>query len=172
MPLVLPPTVLGFYLLLLFSPEGFLGGWLERVFGVSLLFTFWGLVLGSVVYSLPFMFQPLLSGFESIPPCLWEASYTLGRGRWWTFWGVIWPLMRPYIWRGLALSFAHTVGEFGVVWMIGGGIPGRTRVVSIAIYDEVQALNYGLAHMYSGVLLVFSFLLLWLVYTFVPEGGR
>ncbi len=164
MPLVLPPTVLGFYLLLLFSPENRLGRWLEESLGLQFVFTFEGLVLGSILYSLPFMVQPLLSGFEKLPRELEEASYTLGKSRWVTFWRVLLPNLRPALLSGAILSFAHTVGEFGVVLMIGGNIPGQTKVASIAIYEEVEAMNYPLAHQYAGLLLAFTFFILLLVY--------
>ncbi len=165
MPLVLPPTVLGFYLLLAFSPESPLGSWLEAWFGLQLVFTFQGLVLGSVIYSLPFMVQPIQAGFEKLPPYLAEASYTLGKSRWRTLWRVLLPNIKPSLLSGIVLSFAHTVGEFGVILMIGGNIPGITRVASIAIYDEVEGLNYGLANQYALVLASFTFLILLLVYT-------
>jgi len=164
MPLVLPPTVLGFYLLLFFSPQRGLGHWLNKTLDLQLVFTFEGLVLGSVLYSLPFMVQPILSGFEHLPRELEEASYTLGKSRWTTFWRVLLPNLQPALLTGTILSFAHTVGEFGVVLMIGGNIPGQTKVASIAIYEEVEAMNYPLAHQYAGLLLVFTFVILLLVY--------
>ncbi|NRB63898.1 MAG: molybdate ABC transporter permease subunit [Saprospiraceae bacterium] len=165
MPLVLPPTVLGFYLLLTLSPDRPIGQWLDHAFNIQLVFTFSGLVVGSIIYSLPFMVQPIQAGFESLPKHLAEASYTLGKSRWITFTKVLLPNIRSSILSGLVLSFAHTVGEFGVVLMIGGNIPGQTRVASIAIYDEVEGLNYGSAHEYAIVLVIFSFIILLLVYT-------
>lgn len=156
LPLVLPPTVLGFYLLIAFSPDGWLGGWLLSVFNLSLLFSFPGLVLASCLYSLPFMVQPLRSGFEQLPPSLREAAYILGKSPWQTFRWVLLPNLRPALLTALVLTFAHTVGEFGVVLMIGGNIPGVTRVASIAIYEEVESLNYALAHRYSLVLLLLT----------------
>lgn len=165
MPLVLPPTVLGFYLLLAFSPDRNFGQWLYELFGVSLVFTFPGLVVGSILYSLPFMVQPIQSGFEHLPKQLSEASYTLGKSRWTTLWKVQLPNIKPALLTGLVLSFAHTVGEFGVILMIGGNIPGETRVASIAIYEEVEALNYSLANRYAFVLLGFAFTVLFLVYS-------
>jgi len=165
MPLVLPPTVLGFYLLLAFSPDRNLGEWLFEMFGVSLVFTFPGLVVGSILYSLPFMVQPIQSGFEHLPVQLSEASYTLGKSRWTTLWKVQLPNIKPALLTGLVLSFAHTVGEFGVILMIGGNIPGETRVASIAIYEEVEALNYQMANRYAFVLLAFAFTVLFLVYS-------
>lgn len=165
MPLVLPPTVLGFYLLLAFSPDRALGHWLYEHMGVRLVFTFPGLVVGSILYSLPFMVQPIQAGFEHLPVQLSEASYTLGKSRWTTLWRVQLPNIKPALLTGLVLSFAHTVGEFGVILMIGGNIPGETRVASIAIYEEVEALNYGVANRYALVLLAFAFTVLFLVYT-------
>ena len=164
MPLVLPPTVLGFYLLLAFSPEAWLGGWLERVFDLRLVFSFTGLVIGSIIYSLPFMVHPIQSGFENLPANLAEASYCLGKSRFETLLKVLLPNIQPSLLTGIVLSFAHTVGEFGVVLMIGGNIPGQTKVASIAIYDEVEGLNYALANKYALVLFIFSFAILMLVY--------
>jgi molybdate transport system permease protein len=165
MPLVLPPTVIGFYMLLAFSPQGIVGTWLLDTFNIRLVFTFGGLVLGSILYSLPFMVQPVQSGFEHLPPNLAEASYTLGKSRLETLVWVLLPNMKAALLSGVVLSFAHTVGEFGVVLMIGGNIPGVTRVASIAIYDEVEALNYGLASKYAATLAIFSFIILLLVYS-------
>lgn len=164
MPLVLPPTVLGFYLLVAFSPEGQFGAWLDQAFGIRLVFTFAGLVVGSIFYSLPFMVQPVQSGFENLPRNLAEASYTLGKSRLQTLLRVQLPNIKPSLLTGIVLAFAHTVGEFGVILMIGGNIPGQTRVASIAIYDEVEALNYGLANQYALVLVAFAFSILALVY--------
>lgn len=164
MPLVLPPTVLGFYLLVALSPGSWLGAWIEQALGVKLVFTFGGLVLGSIFYSLPFMAQPIQSGFENLPANLAEASYTLGKSRMETLLRVLLPNIKPSLLTGIVLAFAHTVGEFGVILMIGGNIPGHTRVASIAIYDEVEAMNYGLANQYALVLIVFAFSILALVY--------
>lgn len=160
LPLVLPPTVLGFYLLLLLSPGGWVGGTLEWLGLPALSFTFAGLVFGSVVYSLPFVVQPLQRAFESIGRRPWEVSATLGAGRWDTFVNVALPQARGGYLTAAVLGFAHTLGEFGVVLMIGGNIPGETQVVSMAIYDHVEALAYPQAHTLSAVLLVLSFLLL------------
>ncbi|MCB0582750.1 MAG: molybdate ABC transporter permease subunit [Phaeodactylibacter sp.] len=165
LPLVLPPTVLGFYLLLAFSPEGQFGAWLEQALGLRLVFTFSGLVVGSIFYSLPFMVQPVQSGFENLPRNLSEASYTLGKSHLQTLLHVQIPNIKPALLTGIVLAFAHTVGEFGVILMIGGNIPGQTRVASIAIYDEVEALNYGLANQYALVLVAFAFAILALVYS-------
>ena len=164
MPLVLPPTVLGFYLLLAFSPDSHLGQILEQWFGLRLAFSFPGLVIASVIYSLPFMVHPIQSGLTSLPPSLLDASMVMGKSYLTTLFKVELPNIKPSLLTGIVLSFAHTVGEFGVVLMIGGSIPDRTRVASIAIYDEVEALNYGSAHQYSLILLTLSFLVLLVVY--------
>lgn len=164
LPLVLPPTVIGFYLLLAFSPESTFGAWLLSTFDIKLVFTFGGLVVGSIIYSLPFMVQPIQSGFDNLSPHLAEASYTLGKSEWQTLFQVLLPNIRPSLLSGIVLSFAHTIGEFGVVLMIGGNIPGKTKVASIAIYDEVEGLNYAAANSYALLLLIFSFLILSVVY--------
>ena len=164
LPIVLPPSVLGFYLLLAFSPTGFLGRFFNELFDLPLVFSFTGLVVGSIIYSLPFMVQPLQAGFEGLPGSLTEASYTLGRTKTDTLFRVLLPNIRPALLTGIVLAFAHTIGEFGLVLMIGGNIPGETRVVSIAIYHEVESLNYATAHLYSGVLLVLAFIILLSVY--------
>lgn len=164
MPLVLPPTVIGFYLLLLLSPDAWLGGWLQEHFDVRLVFTFPGLVLGSIVYSLPFMVQPIQVGFENLSPHLAEASFSLGKSRLETLWRVQLPNVKAALLSGLVMSFAHTIGEFGVVLMLGGNIAGQTRVASIAIYDEVESLQYAQANRYAFVLVIFTFLILWIVY--------
>jgi molybdate transport system permease protein len=164
MPLVLPPSVLGFYLLLAFSPNHAVGAFLHTHFDIRLAFSFPGLVLGSVLFSLPFMVQPVQSALQGLPPSLAEASYTLGKSRLHTAFKVLLPNIRPALLSGIVLSFAHTVGEFGVVLMIGGNIPGVTRVASIAIYDEVERLNYGAANFYAAVLFAISFAILLAVY--------
>ena len=164
LPLVLPPTVLGFYLLIAFSPESTIGSLLNDVFGLKLAFSFSGLVIGSIIYSLPFMVQPLQTGFVSLPPSLSEAAYVLGKSKYQTLTKVLIPNIKKSILTGIVLTFAHTVGEFGVVLMIGGNIPNQTKVVSIAIYDEVESLNYSNAHVYSGILLAVTFAILLLVY--------
>lgn len=156
LPLVLPPSVLGFYLLILFSPVSLPGRILEGA-GLSLAFTFPGLVAASILFSLPFMVNPVLSGIESLPPSLTEAAYVLGKGRRETFLKVVLPNIRPAVLAGAVLTFAHTVGEFGVVLMIGGKIPGVTKVASVAVYDEVESLRFGAAHAYSAVLCLLSF---------------
>lgn len=169
MPLVLPPTVIGFYLLVIFSPRGWLGGWLEDTFGFQLVFSFGGLVVGSIIYSLPFMVHPIQAGFANLPVSLSEASFVLGKSRITTLRKVLLPNMKPSLLTGIVLAFAHTVGEFGVVLMIGGNVPDKTRVASIAIYDEVEALNYDVANFYSMVLFVIAFLILLTVY--LVNGG-
>ncbi|WP_298545640.1 molybdate ABC transporter permease subunit [uncultured Aquimarina sp.] len=169
MPLVLPPTVLGFYLLMTFSPGNAFGSWIEDWFGIRLIFSFTGLVIGSVIYSLPFMVNPIQSGLASLPSSLTEASYILGKSKIKTLFSVLLPNIKPSLLTGIVLAFAHTVGEFGVVLMIGGNIPEKTKVVSIAIYDEVEALNYSNAHMYSLILIIITFIVLLSVY--LINGG-
>ncbi|SRR5258708_5418302 len=164
LPMVLPPSVLGFYLLLAFNPAGGLGKLLYRWLDIRLVFTFPGLVVASVIYSLPFMINPLLAGFRSLPSDLHEASRTLGKSDWTTLFRVLLPNMKASLITGAVLSFAHTIGEFGVVMMIGGSIPGETRVASVAIYDEVQSTHYPQANRYALILLAFSFTILLLVY--------
>ena len=164
LPIVLPPTVLGFYLLLALGPNG-PGGWIARLFGGrSLAFTFEGLVMGSVLYSMPFVVQPIRNAFEAIGESPLEAAATLRARPFDAFWTVAVPLARPGIMTGAVLGFAHTVGEFGVVLMIGGNIPGVTRTISIEIYDRVQAAEYGAANTTALVLLLFSFAVLAVVY--------
>jgi molybdate transport system permease protein len=164
LPLVLPPTVLGFYLLVAMGPRSPLGRWWEAWTGHTLAFTFEGLVIGSILYSLPFAVQPFAASFAAVEPRLIAASQTLGASRLRTFGRVILPLSLPGVVTGIALSFAHTLGEFGVVLMIGGNIPGVTRTVSIDIYDQVQAADYAAANQTALVLLVLSFVILSLVY--------
>ena len=171
LPLVLPPTVLGFYLLILLSPSGWVGGTLEAMGLPALSFTFAGLVFGSVFYSLPFVVQPLQRSFESVGRRPWEVASTLGAGRADAFFTAILPQARTGYLTGAVLGFAHTLGEFGVVLMIGGNIPGRTQVVSMAIYDHVEALDYGHAHGLSALLLVLSFGLLLAVYALNRRFG-
>ena len=169
MPLVLPPTVLGFYFLLAFSPGNSFGKWIDEWLGIQLVFSFTGLVVASVIYSLPFMVHPIQSGLSSLPRSLSEASFVLGKSKWSTLRRVLLPNIKTSLLTGAVLTFAHTVGEFGVVLMIGGNIPGKTRVASIAIYDEVEALNYASAHFYSAVLFVITFTILLAVY--LVNGG-
>ncbi len=164
MPLVLPPSVLGFYLLLAFSPKNSFGSWLDETFDLRLVFSFEGLVIASVIFSLPFMVHPIQSGFSSLSKSLKEASFILGKSRLETLWYVLLPNIKPSLLTGIVISFAHTVGEFGVVLMIGGNIVGETKVASIAIYDEVEALNYDLANQYAFTLFIISFVILLFVY--------
>lgn len=164
LPLVLPPTVLGFYLLLALGPHSPLGRSYASLTGQLLPFSFQGLLIASVLYSLPFAVQPFAAAFTSVDDELIQVAWTLGASRLRAFWHVVLPLSRPGILTGMVLSFAHTVGEFGVVLMVGGNIPGVTRTVSISIYDEVQALNYAAAGQTALFLLGFSFLVLTLTY--------
>lgn len=172
LPLVLPPTVIGYYLLVAFSEKSWLGVFLKKYFDVGLAFTFEGILIGSVIYSLPFMIQPIESGLRSIPQSLKEASYTLGKGNVETLLRVVLPNIKHSIITGIVLTFAHTVGEFGIVLMIGGSIPGETKVASIAIFNEVEALNYSLANTYSLILFFFSFLILLVVYILNAKENR
>lgn len=172
MPLVLPPTVLGFYLLLALGPQGAIGQFTQWL-GIGLLpFTFWGLVIASVIYSMPFVVQPLQNAFEAIGTRPLEVAATLRAGPLDRFFTVAVPLAQPGFLTATILGFAHTVGEFGVVLMIGGNIPGATRVVSVQIYDHVEALDYASAHALAGVLLAFSFLVLLALYTLNPAGRK
>ncbi len=165
MPLVLPPTVIGFYLLIAFSPNYAFGQMLENFLGFRLVFSFQGLVLASVFYSMPFMVQPLQSGLSNLPISLIQASDALGKSRLTAFFKILLPNVRPSILTGVVLTFAHTIGEFGIVLMIGGNIPGRTKVAAIAIYNEVEMLNYAVANTYAAILCVLSFIFLFIVYT-------
>lgn len=172
LPLVLPPTVLGFYMLVALGPRGPLGRLWVSAFGHGLAFTFAGLVIASVLYSLPFTVQPLLASFETVDRKLLEASAVLGAGRLRTFFRVIAPLSMPGILTAVVLSFAHTLGEFGVVLMVGGNLAGVTRTISIDIYDRVQSLQYAEANRTALLLLVFSFAVLSLVYGLNRRAGR
>jgi molybdate transport system permease protein len=166
MPLVLPPTVLGFYLLIAMGPDGPIGAFTQSL-GLGILpFTFWGLVVGSVFYSLPFVVQPIQNAMEALGQRPLEVAATLRAGPWERFFTVVIPLAKPGFITATILGFAHTVGEFGVVLMIGGNIPGETQVASVQIYDHVEALEYSEAHGLSAVLLVFSFVVLATLYTF------
>lgn len=164
LPLVLPPTVLGFYALVALGPRGFLGRLWQAMFGHTLAFTFVGLVLASMVYSLPFAVQPLVTSFESLDRRLLDASAMLGAGRVRSFFRIVLPLAWPGVVTAVVLTFAHTLGEFGVVLMVGGNLAGITRTISIDIYDRVQALDYAGAHQTALFLLVVSFVVLSLVY--------
>ncbi|MGB5735255.1 MAG: molybdate ABC transporter permease subunit [Thiohalocapsa sp.] len=172
LPLVLPPSVLGFYLLVAMGPNGAVGQ-LTQALGIGLLpFTFWGLVVGSVFYSMPFMVQPVQNAFEAVGERPLEAAATLRASPLDSFFSVALPLALPGFVTAGILSFAHTVGEFGVVLMIGGNIPGVTRVASVQIYDSVEALEYGDAHRLAAILLVFSFLVLLTLYSWRPNQKR
>jgi molybdate transport system permease protein len=164
LPIVLPPTVLGFYLLIALGSRSPLGQWWQSITGHTLAFTFTGLVIGSILYSLPFAVQPFAASFSSVDRKLLAASATLGASPLRTFFRVVVPLSVPGLITGIALAFAHTMGEFGVVLMIGGNIPGVTRTVSISIYDQVEASNYASANGMALLLLVFCFVVLTVVY--------
>lgn len=163
LPLVLPPTVLGFYLLILLSPNSDFGQWLDSTLGLRLPFTFTGLVIGSVFYSMPFVVQPIRNAFDSLGTNPLRVAATLRASPIDSFFTIALPLIRPGILTGSILGFAHTVGEFGVVLMIGGNIPGETQVLSIAIYDYVETMNWDMAHRLSLLMLVFSFIVILLM---------
>ncbi|WP_297813783.1 molybdate ABC transporter permease subunit [uncultured Helicobacter sp.] len=164
MPLVLPPSVLGFYLLIAFSPQSILGKFLLETFNLKLVFSFEGLIVGSVIFSLPFMVNPIQAGFVTLPKSLFEAALTLGKSRLSILYFVLLPNISRSVLVGVVVTFAHTIGEFGVVMMIGGNIQGQTRVASIAIYDEVESLNYVLAHQYALTLFILTFSILLLTF--------
>jgi len=166
LPLVLPPTVLGFYLLISFSPQGWLGQAWQSVTGSTLAFSFEGLVIGSVIYSLPFALQPLYSGFSQFDRRYLDTAHMLGFSKLETLWRIVIPMCKAPIIVAVGLSFAHTIGEFGVVLMIGGNVPLETQVLSIALYENVEALDYEKAHALSFVLLLFAFVLLSILYKF------
>lgn len=166
LPLVLPPTVLGFYLLLAMGPNGVIGEFTQSLGLGTLPFTFWGLVVGSIFYSMPFVVQPIQNAIEAIGERPLEAAATLRAGPWDTFFTVVVPLAKPGFITATILGFAHTVGEFGVVLMIGGNIPGETRVVSVQIYDHVEALEYAQAHALAAGMVIFSFIVLLGLYSF------
>lgn len=172
LPLVLPPTVLGFYLLVAMGPHGPVGQ-LTQWLGIGLLpFTFWGLVVASVFYSTPFVVQPIQNAFEALGDRPLEVAATLRATPLDSFFSIAIPLARPGFLTAAVLGFAHTVGEFGVVLMIGGNIPGQTRVVSVMIYDHVEAMEYAQAHWLAGLMVVFSFLVLLVLYTLSPTGAK
>ncbi len=166
LPIVLPPSVLGFYIIIALSPNSPIGIFFEDTFGVKLIFNFTGLVVASCFYSLPFMVQPLQSGFESINKNMLEASFVAGKGKIVTIFKVALPNMKPALLTAIIVSFAHTVGEFGVVLMVGGSIPNETKVASVAIYEMVEIMDYKMAHIYSAIMLIISFLVLLSVYLF------
>ena len=166
LPIVLPPSVLGFYILVSLSQNSPLGSFFEENFGVSLVFNFTGLVVASCFYSLPFMVQPLQNGFESLNKHMIEASYLSGKSQLQTLYRVALPNIKPALLTALVVTFAHTVGEFGVVLMVGGSIPGETKVASVAIYEMVEMMDYTKAHIYSAIMVIMSFLVLLAVYVF------
>ncbi len=164
LPVVLPPTVMGFYLLILLGPEGWLGGLWVKVTGQALTFSFTGLVIASIFYSLPFVVQPLQNGFESVPPRLLDAARTLGAKPIDAFFSVAVPLAKRGFLTAAVMGFAHTLGEFGVVLMVGGNIPGETKVIAIEIYNQVEMLNYSQAHLLSAILLALAFVMILTMY--------
>lgn len=166
LPLVLPPTVLGFYLLIAMGPNGFIGQLTQELRIGTLPFTFWGLIVASVFYSLPFVVQPIQNAIEAIGERPLEVAATLRAGSWDRFFTIVLPLAKPGFITAAILGFTHTVGEFGVVLMIGGNIPGQTRVVSVQIYDHVEALEYDQAHKLAAIMVIFSFLVLLGLYSF------
>ena len=166
LPIVLPPSVLGFYILVVLSQNSPVGSFFEDVFDIKLVFNFTGLVVASCFYSLPFMVQPLQSGFESINKNMLEASYVAGKGKIETIFKVALPNIKPALLTAIIVTFAHTVGEFGVVLMVGGSIPDETKVASVAIYEMVEILDYSGAHIYSAIMVLISFIVLLSVYIF------
>lgn len=166
LPIVLPPSVLGFYLLYTLSLNSSFGSFFNEYLGVKLVFNFTGLVVASCFYSLPFMVQPLQSGFEALNKNMLEASYISGKSKFSTIFRVALPNIKPALLTAIIITFAHTVGEFGVVLMVGGSIPGETKVASVAIYEYVEILDYTNAHIYSAIMLVMSFIVLFSVYVF------
>lgn len=166
LPIVLPPSVLGFYILIALSQNSPLGAFFDKYFDIKLVFSFTGLVIASCFYSLPFMIQPLQNGFESINKNMLEASYLAGKSKTETILRVAIPNMKPAVLTAIVVTFAHTVGEFGVVLMVGGSIPGETKVASVAIYEMVETMDYTTAHIYSGIMVLLSFLVLLSVYIF------
>jgi len=165
MPLVLPPSVIGYYMLVAYSPKYWFGDMLQKIFNIRLAFSFEGVLIASVIFSLPFMVQPLQNGLSALPLNLREASYTLGKTKTITFFKVLLPNIKPSLITAIALTFAHCIGEFGIVLMVGGNMPGETRVASIAIYDEIQSLNFNTANKYAFILFLISFVMLILIYT-------
>lgn len=164
MPMVLPPTVMGYYLLVAFSPENAFGGILEEYLDVRLAFSFEGIVIASIIANLPFMIQPVQNGFSALPDELRQVSYTMGKSKYVTLFKVLIPNIKRSLVTGIALTFAHCIGEFGIVIMVGGNIPRETRIASVAIYDQVQALNFEAANQYAFVLFLLSFLILLFIY--------
>ncbi len=172
LPIVLPPSVLGFYILWALSVNSPIGAFFEETFGIKLVFNFTGLVIASCFYSLPFMVQPLQSGFESINKNMLEASYISGKSKFQTIMRVALPNIKPAVITAVIVTFAHTVGEFGVVLMVGGSIPGETKVASVAIYEFVEIMDYESAHIYSGIMVLMSFVVLLSVYIFNAKHNK
>ncbi|MFT7003679.1 MAG: molybdate transport system permease protein [Sulfurimonas sp.] len=172
LPIVLPPSVLGFYILIALSQNSPIGAFFDEYFNIKLVFNFTGLVIASSFYSLPFMVQPLQGGFESINKNMLEASYISGKGKIRTILKVALPNMKPALITAIIVTFAHTVGEFGVVLMVGGSIPGETKVASVAIYEMVEIMDYSGAHIYSGLMVIMSFLVLLSVYIFNHKQSK
>ncbi|HIP60944.1 MAG TPA: molybdate ABC transporter permease subunit [Sulfurovum sp.] len=172
LPIVLPPSVLGFYILVALSQNSPIGAFFDEYIGIKLVFSFTGLVVASCFYSLPFMVQPLQSGFESIDKNMLEASYVSGKSKLATIFRVALPNIKPAVMTSIIITFAHTVGEFGVVLMVGGSIPGETKVASVAIYEMVEIMDYKGAHVYSAIMLIISFVVLLSVYIFNHKYNR
>lgn len=172
LPIVLPPSVLGFYILIALSHNSPLGAFFKETFDISLVFNFAGLVIASCFYSLPFMVQPLQGGFENLDKSMLEASYIAGKSKLKTLLSVALPNIKPSLITALIITFAHTVGEFGVVLMVGGSIPSETKVASVAIYEMVEVMDYGSAHIYSAIMVIISFLVLLSVYIFNGRFNR
>ena len=166
LPIVLPPSVLGFYILYALSYNSLIGEFLKNYFGIKLVFNFPGLVVASCLYSFPFMLQPIQNGFEGLQKSMLEASYIGGKSKLETVLKVALPNIKPSLVSALVITFAHTVGEFGVVLMVGGSIPGKTKVASVAIYEMVEEMDYTTAHIYSAIMVAISFLVLLIVYFF------
>ncbi len=172
LPIVLPPSVLGFYILVALSQNSPIGTFFDEYFDIKLVFNFTGLVVASCFYSLPFMVQPLQSGFENINKNMLEASYLAGKSQFVTIFRVALPNIKPALMSAIIITFAHTVGEFGVVLMVGGSIPEETKVASVAIYEMVEIMDYGSAHIYSAIMVMISFLVLLSVYIFNAKENR
>ncbi len=172
LPIVLPPSVLGFYILYALSQNSPIGAFFDEMFGVKLVFSFTGLVVASCLYSFPFMLQPLQSGFESLNKSMLEASYISGKSTLETLFRVAVPNIKPSLLTAIIVTFAHTVGEFGVVLMVGGSIPGETKVASVAIYEFVEIMDYKTAHIYSAIMVIISFLVLLSVYLFNQKQNK
>lgn len=172
LPIVLPPSVLGFYLLVALAPHSPLGSMIESLFGIKMVFSFTGLVIASCFYSLPFMVQPLQSGFEALNKHMIEASYLAGKSSAETLWYVALPNINASLLTACIITFAHTVGEFGVVLMVGGSIPHETKVASVAIYEMVETMDYTQAHIYSAMMLIMSFIVLLMVYIFNHQSKK